>query len=68
MDGVLLAHDITTMTLDAYERGQTSQPMPGVFAVSRAVSIGTVIGDILFLAEYSVEGEWEGQIRYLPLQ
>jgi hypothetical protein len=23
---------------------------------------------ILLIAEYSLEGEWEGQVRYLPLR
>ena len=41
--------------------------MPGVFAVSRSVPIGRAIEDLLLLAECSLEGEWEGQIRYLPL-
>ena len=40
----------------------------GVFEVSREVPIGQVIEDILLLAEYSLEGEWEGQVRYLPLR
>jgi hypothetical protein len=43
-------------------------PRRSLFEVSRAVSIGTVIEDILFLAEYSFEGEWEGHISYLPLR
>jgi hypothetical protein len=42
--------------------------MPGVFEVSRAVSIGVAIEEIILLAECSLEGEWEGQVRYLPLQ
>ena len=41
--------------------------MPGVFEVSRSVPIGRAIEDILLLAECSVDGEWEGQVRYLPL-
>ena len=41
--------------------------MPGVFEVSREVSIGRAIEDTLILAECSLDGEWEGQIRYLPL-
>lgn len=65
---VLLTHDVTTITRYAYERVQASQPMPGVFEVSRAISVGTAIEDILLLAEYSPEGGWEGQIRYLPLR
>ena len=42
--------------------------MPGVFEVSRNLRIGVVIEDILLLTEYSLEGEWEGQVRYLPLR
>ena len=64
---VLLTHDVSTITRYAYERVQTGQPMPGVFEISRSVSIGTVIEDILLLAECSLEAEWKGQIRYLPL-
>jgi hypothetical protein len=65
---VLLTHDVTTMTHCAYERVKAGKSMPGVFEVSRAVPIGTAIEDILMLAEYSFEGEWEGQVRYLPLR
>jgi hypothetical protein len=39
-----------------------------VLEVSRRVPIGAAIEDILLLAEYSLEGEWDGQIRYLPLR
>ncbi len=42
--------------------------MPSVFDVSREVPIGTAIEDILLLAECSLAGEWEGQIRYLLLR
>ena len=64
---VLLTHDVSTITRYAYERIQGGLPMPGVFEVSRKVPIGSAIDDILILAECSLEGEWEGQIRYLPL-
>lgn len=42
--------------------------MPGVFEVSRNLPTGQVIEGILLLAEASLEGEWEGQVRYLPLR
>ena len=42
--------------------------MPGVFEVNRSVSIRTAIDDIILLTECSVPGEWEGQVRYLPLR
>jgi Domain of unknown function (DUF5615) len=64
---VLLTHDVTTLTRHAYDRARAGQPMPGVFEASRRVPLGQVIEDLLLLAECSREGEWEGQIRYLPL-
>jgi hypothetical protein len=67
-DRVLLTHDVATITRYAYERVQAGKPMPGVFEVGRGVSVGTAIEDILLIAEFSTEGEWEGQIRYLPLR
>ena len=63
---VLLTHDVTTLTRHAYDRARAGQPMPGVFEVSRRVPLGQAIEDLLLLAECSREGEWEGQIRYLP--
>jgi hypothetical protein len=30
--------------------------------------MGTVIEDLLLLAESSLQNEWEGQILYLPLR
>ena len=56
------------MTHYAYERVQEGKPMPGVFEVNRNLPIGRVIDDLLLLVEYSLDGEWEGQVRYLPLQ
>lgn len=63
-----MTHDVTTITKYAYERVRLGQPMPGVFEISRSAAIGVVIEDILLLAEYSLEGEWEGQVGYLPLR
>lgn len=65
---VLLTHDVTTLTQYAYERVQAGKRMPGVFEVSRRVPIGRAIEDLLLLAECSLENEWEGQVRYLPLR
>jgi len=65
---VLLTHDVCTITHYAYERVSAGKAMPGVFEVSRGIPMGSVIEDILLLAEFSLEGEWEGQVRYLPLR
>jgi hypothetical protein len=66
-DRVILSHDVATLTHYAYERARLGRPMPGVFEVTRRAQIGVAIEDILLLVECSSEGEWEGQVRYLPL-
>lgn len=65
---VLLTHDVTTITKYAYGRVAANEPMPGVFEVKRGISVGAAIEDILLLVECGEEGEWEGQVRYIPLQ
>jgi hypothetical protein len=65
---VLLTHDVATMTLHAYDRVRAGERMPGVFEVGRQVPIGTAIEEIVLLAECSLDGEWDGQVRYLPLR
>jgi hypothetical protein len=65
---VLLTHDVTTMRQYADDRIAAGLSMPGVFEVSQKIPIGQAIEEILILAEYSLEGEWEGQIRFLPLR
>jgi hypothetical protein len=58
---VLLTHDANTLTAFAYERIARGLSMPGVFEVSLKVPISVAI-------ECSVEGEWEGQVNYLPFR
>ncbi len=64
---VVLTHDAATMAHFAFERVRANEPMPGVIEVADDLPIGLVIDDILFLAEYSEQREWEGQVIYLPL-
>jgi hypothetical protein len=42
--------------------------MPGLFEVNRHVDVGLAMEEILLFDECSVEGEWEGQVRFLPLR
>src|SRR5205085_1192672 len=65
---VLLTHDVTTMKQYVDERVAAGLPMPGVFEVSQQTPIAQTIEEILLIADYSLEGEWEGQIRFLPLR
>ena len=64
---VLFSHDVATMTKFALNRVNAGKKMPGLFEVGRSVPMRRAIEDILLIAECSREGEWEGQIRYLPL-
>lgn len=65
---ILLTHDVATMKEYVDERLAAGLPMPGVFELAQDVPIGIAIDEILLLAECSLEGEWEGQIRFLPLR
>src|SRR5438045_4092217 len=65
---VVLTLDVSTMTRYAYDRVREGESMQGVFEVSREVPVKTAIEEILLLAECSLPGEWEGQVRYLPLR
>lgn len=65
---IVLTHDVATMTTFAYQRIQERWPMPGLFEVSRRVPVGVAIEEIILIAECSFEGEWEGQVRFLPLR
>ena len=65
---VLLTHDVNTLVGFAYDRIVAGLPMPGVFAVPKYFSIAQAVEEILLLAQCSHSGEWEGQVRYLPLR
>jgi len=64
---VLLTHDISTMGHHAYGRVIDGQPMPGVFEVGADLPVGVAIEDLVLIAQASDPGEWEGQVRFLPL-
>jgi hypothetical protein len=65
---LVLTHDAATLIGFAYERVQARLPMPGIIEVRQDVPVGLVIADLLLLIGASREGEWEGQVLYLPLR
>ena len=65
---VLLTHDVSSITRHAYDRVAAGLSMPGVFELAYDIPIGVAIEEILLLAECSLDSEWEGQVRYLPLR
>ena len=66
-DRVLITHDVSTMKSHAYERVASGLQMPGLFALPQSLPIGVAIAELLLLTECSIAGEWEGQVRHLPL-
>jgi len=67
-DRILMTHDLRTVPAHAYRRVERGERMPGVFAVRRSLPVARAIDDILLLSECSKEGEWEGQVLYLPFR
>lgn len=65
---IVLTHDVATMMNFAYERIQAGLSMPGLFEVSRRVPVGLAIEEIILIDECSLEGEWQGQVIFLPLR
>ena len=64
---IIVTHDISTLAKHAFDRIAAGQPMPGVFEVRSVASIGQTIDDLILFAECSHDGEWEGQLRFLPV-
>jgi len=63
---VVLTSDVSTLVGYAYDRVRAGHQMPGVFVVRQGTDVGRAIEDLLLAAEAGLEGEWEGQVRYLP--
>lgn len=64
---IVLSSDVSTLVGYAYERVELGQAMPGVFVIQQRSRLGPTIEDIILLADASLEGEWEGHVRHLPL-
>jgi predicted nuclease of predicted toxin-antitoxin system len=64
---VLLTHDSSTVPPFAHQRVEAGQPMPGVIVARESLPIGQMIDNLMLILECTEPGEWEGQVRYLPL-
>ena len=66
---VLITGDVNTMVGFAWERVRNKQPMPGVLALTGTGTIGQIIDDIVFVAEYYTEDEMKDMgVLYIPLK
>lgn len=64
---VVISHDAETLTKHACDRVRDALPMPGVIEIPFSVPLGVAIEDLILIAACLHDGEWEGQVRYLPL-
>ncbi len=64
---ILLTHDVTTITKYAYQRISKDQYMAGEFEIHSDQPIKTIVDEIILINDCSLEDEWVGQVRYLPL-
>lgn len=67
MGRILLTHDARTTMPTAILRVAAGDATPGVFIIRQRTPKRRAIEEVLIVAECSYEGEWEGQVRYLPL-
>lgn len=51
----------------AHRRVAAGLPMAGVFIASASLPIGTVIADLVIVAQASVNADWDERGTYLPL-
>jgi predicted nuclease of predicted toxin-antitoxin system len=65
---VLLTHDIQTVPDFAHQRVIAEQPMAGVIVVPTLMALATAIEDLELVVGASLDDEWDGQVRYLPLR
>lgn len=65
---ILLTHDVSTMKSHAYARVEQGLAKPGVFAAAQSLAIGVVLDALILIAECSLEGGWEGQVRHIPIR
>lgn len=63
----MLTHDVETMVRHAYDRVAAGEAMPGLFEVTEGYAVGRVIDEIYLIDQCSSPGDWDGQVRYLPL-
>ncbi len=68
---ILITRDKATMRDFAAQRIREGKPMPGLLVVrpgflSRGAGIGTVINEILLIAEVTRAEEWHDVIQFLP--
>jgi hypothetical protein len=66
-DRLPLTHDVSNHNGARLSPRDEGRPHAWSFEISRRVPIRSAVEDILLITECSNPGEWEAQVRYLPL-
>jgi hypothetical protein len=64
---VLLTHDVNTMTFHFKQRVYKGLSSPGILFVSQSLGVGRAVDELVLLAEYSFEDEYQNQMIFIPL-
>ena len=64
---ITLTNDVSTMIGFAEDRLRNKQQMSGLFVARKKFTVAELIDEFLIVVECSLEGEWESQIRFIPL-
>ena len=65
---VVVTHDVSTMSVAAFDRIRARLPMPGLMELSQSVGIAAAIAALEFILVSGDDHEWEGLVVYLPIQ
>jgi Domain of unknown function (DUF5615) len=64
---VLITNNRTSMPVHLVEHLSQNHHVPGVFILNSDMTIGETIDELILLAEYSFEEEYQDQIIHLPI-
>jgi predicted nuclease of predicted toxin-antitoxin system len=64
---VLLTNDRATMPIHLQAHLAAGRRVPGILIIKRQASFSEMIDDLILIWEASLPGEYQDQIRYLPL-
>lgn len=63
---VLISHDVNTMTFHFRERMNKGLTSPGILFVRQTLPIGFAIDELVLVAQFSLEGEYQNQMKFIP--
>lgn len=65
---ILFSHDVNTMSQHFLNFLRLGRESPGLILVPQSLAVGAAIQDILLIAHFSVESEYQNQMIFLPLK